>query len=132
VQDPNGLWGGIGDAPVFSRHQNDLLWAEALIESNTDLALAATLINNSRVARGCLAPATAGDGQAGLRTMLKYEQDVELLGLGPASYFPRRRTAGGLVTGTPREMPVPAQELGVFAQPLYTWGGATPNSPTPP
>jgi len=36
------------------------------------------------------------------------------------------------VTGTPREMPVPAKELGVFGQALYTWGGATPNSPTPP
>ncbi len=132
LQDPNGLWGGNGNAPVFSAEQNDLLWAEALIESNTNLALAATLINNTRVGRGCLAPVAAGDGQAGLRTALRYEQDIELLGLGPASYYPRRRTTGGLVVGTPREMPVPAQELGVFGQALYTWGGATPNSPTPP
>lgn len=132
LQDPNGLWGGIGDAPVYSRQQNDLLWAEALIEQNTNLALAATKINNSRVTRGCLTPATAGTGQAGLRTMLRYEQDIELLGLGPASYYPRRRVAGGLITGTPREMPVPASELGVLAEPLYTWGGATPKSPTPP
>ncbi len=132
LQDPNGLWAGIGDAPVFSRQQNDLLWAEALIEQNTNLALAATLINNSRVTRGCLSAATAGTGQAGLRAMLRYEQDVELLGLGPAAYFPRRRVNGGLVTGTPREMPVPASELGVLAEPLYTFGGATPKSPTPP
>lgn len=132
VQDPNGLWGGIGDASLYSRQQNDLLWAEALLMQNTNLALAATLINNSRVGRGNLTPAAAGDGQALLLQRLRYEQDVELLGLGPASYFPRRRVAGGLITGTPREMPVPAQELGVFGQPLYTWGGATPNSPTPP
>ncbi len=132
VQDPNGLWGGVGDAPLYSRQQNDLLWAEALLMQNTNLALAATLINNSRVGRGALAPATAGEGQTALLAKLRYEQDVELLGLGPASYYPRRRVAGGLVTGTPREMPVPAQELGVFGQALYTWGGATPNSPTPP
>jgi len=132
VQDPNGIWGGYGPAPVFSRQQNDLLWAEALIETNTNLALAADKINNSRVTRGGLSAASAGEGQAGLRTKLRYEQDVELLGLGAASYYHRRRITGGLVTGTPREMPVPAKELGVFGQALYTWGGATPNSPTPP
>jgi hypothetical protein len=132
VQDPNGIWGGYGPAPAFSRHQNDLLWAEGLIETNTNLALAADKINNTRVTRGGLSAATAGEGQASLRTKLRYEQDIELLGLGAASYYHRRRIAGGLVTGTPREMPVPAKELGVFGQALYTWGGATPNSPTPP
>lgn len=132
IQDPNGAYGGFGPAVAFSAGQNDLLWAEGLIETNTNLALAATLINNTRVTRGGLAPAVAGDGQAGLRTKLRYEQEVELLGLGAASYYHRRRVAGGLLVGTPREMPVPAKELGVFGQALYTWGGATPNSPTPP
>lgn len=132
TQDPNGAYGGIGPAVAFSAGQNDLLWAEGLIETNTNLALAATLINNTRVTRGGLAAAVVGDGQAGLRTKLRYEQEVELLGLGPASYYHRRRVAGGLLVGTPREMPVPAKELGVFGQALYTWGGATPNSPTPP
>ncbi len=131
LQDPNGLWGGTGDAPVYSNEQNELLWAEALLETG-DLAGAATHINTTRVGRGGLSAAAAGDGAALLRTRLRYEQDVELLGLGPAAYYPRRRTVGGLLVGTPREMPVPAQELGVFNQPLYTWGGATPNSPTPP
>ena len=132
TQDPNGAYGGIGPAVAFSAGQNDLLWAEGLIETNTNLALAATLINNTRVTRGGLSAAVVGDGQAGLRTKLRYEQEVELLGLGPASYYHRRRVAGGLLVGTPREMPVPAKELGVFGQALYTWGGATPNSPTPP
>ena len=132
TQDPNGAYGGFGPAVAFSAGQNDLLWAEGLIETNTNLALAATLINNTRVTRGGLSAAVVGDGQAGLRTKLRYEQEVELLGLGPASYYHRRRVAGGLLVGTPREMPVPAKELGVFGQALYTWGGATPNSPTPP
>ena len=132
TQDPDGAYGGQGPAPAFSAGQNDLLWAEGLIETNTNLALAATLINNTRVTRGGLSAAVAGEGAAGLRTKLRYEQEVELLGLGAASYYHRRRVAGGLLTGTPREMPVPAKELGVFGQALYTWGGATPNSPTPP
>ena len=75
----------------------------------------------------------AGDGQAGLRTKLRYEQEIELLGVAAASYYLQRRVAGGLPVGTPREMPVPAKELGIFAQPLYTWGGTgAANSPTPP
>jgi len=131
VQSPTGIYYGYGTVPVFSAAQNDLLWAEGLIETNTNLALAATKINNTRVGRGGLAAAAAGDGQAGLRTKLRYEMEVELLGLGAAPYYYRRRV-DGLVTGTPREMPVPAKELGVFGQALYTWGGATPNSPTPP
>ena len=132
TQSPTGAYGGLGPAPVYSAGQNDLLWAEGLIETGTNLALAATLINNTRVTRGGLSAATAADLAAGLRTKLRYEQEIELLGLGPASYYHRRRVAGGLLVGTPREMPVPAKELGVFGQPLYTWGGATPNSPTPP
>ena len=92
---------------------------------------AATLINKTRVTRGGLAPAAAADGAAGLTAKLNYEQEVELLGLGAIPYYNRRRV-DGLLTGTPRELPVPAKELGVFGQPLYTWGGATPSSPTPP
>ena len=83
------------------------------------------MINNTRVTRGGLAPATAADGQAGLLTKLYYEQDVELLGLGATPFFNQRRLAGGLRVGTPREMPVPAKELGVKSEPLYTYGGAT-------
>ena len=132
TQDPNGAYGGFGPAVVFSAGQNDLLWAEGIIETGGNLALAATLINNTRVTRGGLSATVAGDGATVLRTRLRYEQEIELLGLGAASYYHRRRVAGGLLVGTPREMPVPAKELGVFGQALYTWGGATPNSPTPP
>ena len=132
VQDPNGIYNGYGPSPVFSAGQNDLLWAEGIIETGGNLALAATLINNTRVTRGGLSATVAGDGATVLRTRLRYEQEIELLGLGAASYYHRRRVAGGLLVGTPREMPVPAKELGVFGQALYTWGGATPNSPTPP
>ena len=133
-QDPTGIYGGFGPAPVISSGQNDLLWAEALIRGSTpNLVLAATLINKTRVTRGGLPPATAGDGVSGLLTKLYYEQDIELLGLGASTFYNRRRVAGGLRAGTPREMPVPAKELGVKGEPLYTYGGASnpPNSPKP-
>ncbi len=133
TQAPSGAYGGRGPAPVFSAAQNDLLWAEGLLRQNTNLALAATLINNTRVTRGGLAAAAAADGQAVLMQKWSYEMEIEVLGLGPASYYHRRRAVNGLLPGTPREMPVPAKELGVFGQALYTWGGTgAANSPTPP
>jgi starch-binding outer membrane protein, SusD/RagB family len=131
-QASSGIYGGLGPAPVFTRQMNDLLWAEGLLRQNTNLALAATLINNSRVTRGGLPAAAAGDGQATLLQRLQYELEVELLGVGASPYYLQRRL-GALIPGTPHEMPVPAKELGVFAQPLYTWGGTgAASSPTPP
>src|SRR5438445_3856191 len=141
--DPQGLPTGVGDAPVILAAENDLIWAEALIRAPTqDLATAATLINNTRVGpdrmgrpRGGLTAASAADGTAGLLTELQYEQDVELPGSnGFAPYFNQRRI-DRLEPLTPHEMPVPAKELGVLQQPLYTWGGASnpvSSSPTAP
>jgi starch-binding outer membrane protein, SusD/RagB family len=131
LQDPAGIYGGFGPAPVLTATQNDLLLAEASIRTG-DLATAVTAINKTRVVRGGLSPAAAGDGVNGLLTKLGYENEVELLGLGAASYYWIRRT-DRLLEGTPREMPVPAKELGVRGEQFYTWGGPLPaNSPTPP
>lgn len=135
VQGPTGAYGAKGPTYMHSAGQNDLLWAEGILRdpANSNLALAAQLINNTRVTRGGLSAATAGEGRVSLLQKWSYEMEIEVLGLGAASYYHRRRAAGGLLPGTPREMPVPAKELGVFGQALYTWGGAGPaNSPTPP
>ncbi|HEX7938568.1 MAG TPA: hypothetical protein VF483_06210, partial [Gemmatimonadaceae bacterium] len=83
-----------------------------------------------------------------LWSKLLYESEVELLGLGPVPYYNQRhlpnvqstgfggtkvRWVQGLLPGTPREMPVPAKELGVKGEALYSWGGSNAqNSPTPP
>lgn len=123
--DPAGTGGGFGTVPAISRAENDLLWAEGLIRSGGSLATAANLINNTRVNRGGLSPATAGEGVASLLTKLQYEQDVELLGLGAIAYYNRRRI-DALQPLTPRQMPVPAKELEVLGKPLYTYGGTSP------
>ncbi len=123
--DPAGTGGGFGRDPVITATENDLLWAEGLIRSGGSLLTAANLINNTRVGRGGLLPATPGDLTAGLLTKLQYEQDIELRGLGDAVFFNRRRI-DGLEPLTPRQMPVPAKELQVLQKPLYTFGGTFP------
>lgn len=117
---------GVGPVKVFSKTFNDLLWAEGLIRSNQSLAQAATLINNTRVARGGLPALTGNEGQAALLTALQYEQDIELIAQGAANFYNRRRI-DGLKPMTPRHMPIPAKELLVLQQELYTFGG--PNNP---
>ncbi|MBK8250737.1 MAG: hypothetical protein IPK85_25590 [Gemmatimonadetes bacterium] len=131
-QDPTGIYGGFGPAPVLTATLNDLLWAEALLRSSGSTANAVTLINRTRVGRGGLPAALASESQAQLLTKLQYEQEIELMGISSLPYYNRRRI-DGLLPGTPREMPVPARELGVLGQALYTWGGTNPAaSPTPP
>jgi len=91
----------------------------------------------------------AKDGTAcSLWAVLLYEKEIELLGQGPLPFYEQRRlpvivgggfagdnspvrVIAGLLPGTPREMPVPAKELGVKGEPLYTWGGSKPNSAAP-
>ena len=132
IQDPSGIWAGFGPAPVVTAIQSDLLRAEALVRTAGDLAAAAALINKTRVTRGGLSPASAADGVAGLLDKIGYENEIELMGLGAAPYYYRRRI-GGLIQGTPHEMPVPAKELGVKGEATYTWGGSgAASSVTPP
>jgi len=124
--DPAGTGGGFGIDPVITATENDLLWAEGLIRSGGNLLTASNLINNTRVGRGGLNPATPVDLMAGLLTKLQYEQDIELMGLGDAVFFNRRRI-DGLEPLTSRQMPVPAKELQVLGKPLYTFGGTFPD-----
>jgi hypothetical protein len=133
TQSSAGIYGMLGPAPLLSAEQNDLMLAEALLRGPApNFATAAGLINNSRVGRGGLTPATGAETLASLMAKLDYEYEIEAMGQGPSPYYHRRRR-GGLVIGTPHEMPVPAKELGVFAQPLYTFGGTGPaSSVTPP
>jgi hypothetical protein len=126
--------------PVYPATFNDLLWAEGLLRSGGNPVTAATLINKTRVGRGHLAPLTGAEGTATLIRALEYEQEVELLGISASAFFNRRRgTPEGWVQGTacpainclwqdtPRQMPIPAQELSVLGQPIYTFGGDQPD-----
>lgn len=109
--------------PYLLAAESDLVRAEALIRSNGDLALAASLINNTRVTRGHLAPAVAGDGAAKLLGYIEYERDVELLNTNGWALF-QRRHVDGLQVGTVHHLPIPAKELETLGLPVYTFGGA--------
>jgi hypothetical protein len=111
-----------GPAPYILAAESDLVRAEALIRTNGDLGLAASLINNTRVGRGQLAPATAADGATTLLSYIDYERDVELHNSAPWMLF-RRRHVDGLQAGTVHHLPVPAKELETLNLPIYTFGG---------
>jgi hypothetical protein len=112
-----------GPAPYILAAESDLLRAEALIRTGGDLATAAALINNTRVTRGGLTPATAADGKAALLDDIMYERDVELMVTNGWELF-RNRMEDRLREGTVRHLPVPAKELEIQAMPIYTFGGA--------
>ena len=135
-----------GRLPYILRAENDLLLAEALIRTGGSLTEAARLINNTRVTRGQLAPATASSADVLLKQLM-YERDVELMntGAGVAFFDLRRwRTSQGVQvdgttadvatrandisnffpTGMWRHLPVPATELEILFKPIYTFGGS--------
>jgi hypothetical protein len=130
---------GTGQDPLYTTQMNDLLWAEGLTRSGGDLTLAAAKIDSSRVGRGGL-PSIAGAGVPAMIAALQYEQEIEFMGQGVDPFFNRRRSgynapAGGgrpayvdgLITGTPRHMPVPAKELDILTRAVYSFGG--PSAP---
>ena len=111
-----------GEVPYLLAAESDLIRAQALIETGGDLSVVAQLINNSRVGRGELAPATAADGAAALMTMIEYERDIELLNTSGFTLF-QRRIVDGVQPGTVRQLPIPAAELETLGLPIYTFGG---------
>ncbi len=152
---PNCPNNGAGNFVVFSQYANDLLWAEALIRTNQNLGQAADLINRSRVTRGGLPPVTAADGATNLLKAMMYEWHVELVSMSANHWFNARRLtktstvptnanpwATGQATyepegpyvlvplwaGSPRSMPIPAKDLALLGQEIYTFGG--PGDPT--
>jgi len=120
-----------GRAPFMLKAENDLLIAEALIRTDGDLNRAATLINNTRVGRGELAPVAAGAGKPALLAALNYERTIELFNTSAAlGFYDGRRTRNSgpnIATDWPegmwRHYPVPAKELEVQGKKVYTYGG---------
>jgi len=111
---------GQGYVGHFLKAENDLYLAEADIRLNQG-AGAATLINNTRVTVGGLPPAT--DSDSDLMDKLFYERYVECdLVWAHLGYFDRRRL-GELLPGTAVQFPIPAPELIMHGQDVYTFGG---------
>ncbi len=127
--------GRIGPMPVMLVAEMDMLRAEALLRTGGSTDDVAALINNTRVERGELNPAT-GDDDAGthedaqshldtasLWAKLKHEKRIETFHTaGGLSYFDDRGW-GDLVTNTPIHFPIPAKALELLFEANYTFGG---------
>jgi YD repeat-containing protein len=113
-----------GNVPYLLAAESDLIRAEALIRSGGDLTIAAALINNTRVGRGNLTPATAADGATTLLNYISYERDIEITNTsGTTLYWRRAVTDQPLQAGTACQLPIPAKELETLGLPIYTFGG---------
>lgn len=123
---------GLGDVPFLLAAENDLLMAEALVRTGGSRAEAAQLINRTRVGRGGLPALTGAEGDQQLFEALFYERDVELYASAmSAPYYDARRT-DRLQPLTPRQLPVPGDELSLRGDPIYTFGGANDPDLAPP
>lgn len=119
-----------GTSYLFAKEENDLLLAEAMLNTG-DKAGAATIINKTRVTRGNLPAASAGD--ADLMRKLYYERFIETdLLLTVTGFYDRRRTPIDefqMSTRSFRQFPVPKVELDNFGLETYTFGGAQDEYP---
>jgi hypothetical protein len=128
-----------GPMPVFLAADNQLLRAEALLRLNRKSEAIKLINTGTRVQRGQLPPLSEGATPAEVERAIIYERAIELLSTAPMGlWFDRRRTAprlnyrdvddlGGLQTGTPAQLPVPADELNIQSMEPYNFGG--PNDP---
>ncbi|HEY7406639.1 MAG TPA: hypothetical protein VH638_00095 [Gemmatimonadaceae bacterium] len=130
-----------GPQLVLTVTEKNLLRAEALIRlDRADEAV--PLINLSRVANGELDPVTIDgppdvpgcvprkirpgpmQGQCGsLWDALRYEKRIEGAGIDQTTAYLDARGWQSLVVGTPLQFPVPALELQLRQQPIYSYGG---------
>lgn len=137
VSDPGFAGDGqtSGPMPVFLAADCRLLEAEAQLGLG-QLSKAITLINGgTRSTRGNLLNLPGTATAETIKKAIFYERAIELFNTGPMGlWFDRRRVGprldylavdplGGLQTGTPAQLPVPANELRVHGEPPYDFGG---------
>ncbi|MEE4116535.1 MAG: RagB/SusD family nutrient uptake outer membrane protein [Marinilabiliaceae bacterium] len=128
------LQGSNGPIPMYTVHENDLLYAEALIRTGGDKSVAASIINETRVTRGGLPALSGTSSNDDLLRAITYERLVEHSWEGFAGgFFYRRITSADdlkLEPGQFYHLPIPAYELEIVGEPVYTFGGVG-NEETP-
>lgn len=126
--------GAASPMPWMLMSEMDLLKAEALIRTNKPAA-AVALINKYRVGNGKLPALTGTESKEDLMQYMKYEKRLETVyqtaGLAAFDLRGWRTLPGPGITGTPVPIvpgtllhaPIPAKELEVLRQEIYTLGG---------
>ncbi len=132
--------GDNGTGPWMKLTEMDMLKAEALLRTGGSAEDVAALINKTRVDRGQMNPATAGnpagspgDAQsiaddASLWALLKHEKRIETIATASGLAFFDDRGWGELVSQTLIHFPVPGKELQTLDLQTYTFGGGGPGS----
>lgn len=111
------------DIVEFSKAENDMYLAEALINQN-DFSGAATIVNaGTRISRGNLSPTTTNETD--VKNAVFYEKMVEIsLNVTGVGFFEMRKN-NLLQSGTLLHFPVPGKALSTIPENLYTYGGST-------
>ena len=110
----------IGPVTLFRKAENDLLKAEALLQTG-DLNGAADIINTgTRVTRGKLTP--IGVTAAAIEGAIWHERFIELFCTNCGNAFCFMRKADKLQPGTPLHFPIPGQQLEVNLMETYSFG----------
>ncbi len=137
------IWlnGNIGTINHMREAEMDMYLAEALLRASEPAVdpQAVTLINNTRVGRGGLEPITVDDAFDEVWNAMRYEFDIETsVSAAGLHYYHKRGLGdyrgldyGGLITGTPLQYPIPAEELDLLELPYYTFGGVNGESSAP-
>jgi hypothetical protein len=133
----------LGFVPDLTLQELQYIIAEAYVRTNrADLAL--PIINKTRVEQGKLPPATAS-GVSGARCVprtvkgacgnlletLAWEKQIMLGLLSQGSVYYEKRGFGTLRQGTWLQLPVPAKDLLVLKEKVYTFGGPGGQSTAP-
>ncbi len=110
---------------TFTLEDNRLLLAEAKARQD-DLAGAIAEVNlSSRITRGNLPLLSNTATKTDILDAIFYERYIELFNTAVGGQFFDRRRTNQLQVGTFRHFPVPASELEVLIEPLFTFGGVT-------
>ncbi|MFQ6046598.1 MAG: hypothetical protein ACE5PT_09645, partial [Gemmatimonadales bacterium] len=140
----------VGPMPYILKAELDLIKAEALLRTGGVSQQVADLINNTRVTRGGLPPATNANTAKELMEMIMYERIIENYGFcSGCTYFNKRgwesATLGfsgnsnsptgpnhhwNLVEGSQVHWAPPGKELETLDKPIYTYGGVGKEGPT--
>ena len=136
----------VAEWPDMTGKELDLLAAEANFRlGNRDAAMA--IVNKYRTTNGELPAFTSADGVApggdrcvpqnpdgscgNLWEALKYEKRIELFHYGMGTEYFDDRGWGDLVSNTWLQLPIPASELEILLQEVYTFGGPGGESTAP-
>jgi len=117
-------WYGSGNKPSFLVWENEMLEAEALVRTG-NVAGAVAILNDpdgARKLRGGLPDVTSTDAATVIARIID-EKDVECMDSGVGIGFFDMRRRDRLQSGTILHFPVPATELEIIQEPVYTIGG---------